>query len=107
MKEPADKPVGPLFLLGNGTRVAIGLRYTGTRELFGEVKHVWTPVIEGDVLKLMPMVHGFDAEYWPPETSLLFPSMETPGMSREWAQRLLTNSPVLVSVNTAGVRFEK
>jgi hypothetical protein len=97
-QEPEDRPVNPVFVLANGTRVPFDLRYTG----FQGQWRTWLPVIEGDVAKLLPMVHAVDAEYWPTGAALSLPSLESRQASHEWGKRVISNSPIFKRVFTGG-----
>lgn len=89
------RPVKPVFVLDNGIRVPLDLRYRGVRDTSigsGSLSHVYEPVIEGDLVKLLPRVVAIDAETWPSGSAFLFPSLGAAG--KEWAERVLSNSPV-------------
>lgn len=91
------RPVNPVFVLSNGTRVGMDLRACGRRPTGnGAYWHVWQPIIEGDLLKLMPMVVAMDADDWPAAAALTFPLFSGDRrLNSEWVQRIIQNSPCL------------
>jgi hypothetical protein len=90
------KPVNPKWLLSNGMRVGFDLRWVGG---------MWEPVIEGDVLKLMPMVIGIEADHWPTGVQMRLPSLGA--ASQAWAERVLSNSPCLRGAHGLGWKTSK
>ena len=102
-KTDQHKPVNPAFVLSNGIRVPFDLRYQGPRP----PNFVWEPVIEGEVVKLMPMVVAIEADVWPPLAALLLPVLPGVKMSHEWVQRVLANSPCLRGAWALGKRWQK
>lgn len=84
------KPVRPVFVLDNGLRVPFDMRFVG----IGKFGATYTPIIEGDLVKLMPRIVSLDADDWPPDCAIKFGNTQD-GMNREWAERLLANSPIL------------
>lgn len=98
--ELPEPPKGFVFILKGGQRVPVDLRYVEKRPKIG---HVWRPVIEGSLQKLMPEVVALDAEYWPPATHVVFPTL--PGGSErthEWMTWVMANSPALTQISARG-----
>ena len=93
------RPVNPKFILGNGSRIGFDMTYVGYSP--GHGGHIYRPVIEGEMAKLMPMVHGVDADEWPKDVSMQFPGLGSTTLSKEWMDRFMANSPCLRTGSTA------
>jgi hypothetical protein len=97
-------PTAPVMVLDSGIRVPLELKFVERKP---NGWFIFRPVIEGDILKLMPMPHSVDAEFWPPSACLIFPQFPERGLTEEWCIRLLKNSPVLRGMESDGQRWQK
>jgi hypothetical protein len=102
--ETPEPPRGFVLVLKGGQRVPVDLKYVEKRPIVG---HVWRPVIEGKMLDLMPAIVQLDAEYWPPATHVLFPCWPESGLTVEWMQRVMANSPALTEVSARGKTIKR
>lgn len=106
------RPVKPVFVLGNGIRMPIELRFLDKRmrkRLDGVMAmfYVFRPVIEGEVAKVMPMVHSIDADEWHPEAAILLPMMPTKELNAAWSRRVLENSECLKTISVLGKTYRR
>lgn len=86
----APKPTSVVLITDQGRRVPVELRYAG----FNSDAHIWEPVIEGDLGKIMASVVAIDADSWPAGVGLQLPA--GPGYDNvEWGLAVLANSPIL------------
>jgi hypothetical protein len=70
--------------------VTVELRYAGV----SNGAHIWEPVIEGDLARIMASVVAIDADSWPAGAGLQLPA--GPGYDNvEWGLSVLANSPIL------------
>lgn len=100
-----EPPLNPVFVLSNGIRVPLHMRYRFYDPQHG---HIWEPVIEGDVAKLMGLIVRIDATHWPKACHVLLPSVgPTAEADLAWAQRIIENSPVLKAAETRGCKVQR
>jgi hypothetical protein len=104
VNETPEPPRGFTLVLKGGHRIPCDLKYHEQRPMIG---HVWRPVIEGKLIDLMPMIVQLDAEYWPPATHVLFPTWPERGLTHEWMERVMANSPALTQVSARGKTIKR